>query len=128
MTVEFLSNIGMELFSSKNVWLLQTDDNILGNLYFPIDSQVFTFVDDEASIEIQEVYNVGQGTDRVVKQLGSWKKNGDCLREGEILWVTILKQRYCKWVLDWGYQWSDSEQNSDWACFFFYNTCKGIGD
>ena len=59
------------------MWLLQTDDNILGNLYFPIDSQVFTFVADEASIDIQEVYNVGQGTDRVVKQLGSWKKNGE---------------------------------------------------
>ena len=71
--LEFLSSVDSELFSSKNVWLVKTEDTRLGNLYFPIDSKVFTFSEDDGGIDIEEVYNVYIGMERVVKQLGSWR-------------------------------------------------------
>ena len=65
------------------MWLVHSGDKKLETLYFPVDSQVFTFGEDDTGIEVEEVYNVGHGTDRVVRQLGSWKK-GEGLTENRL--------------------------------------------
>ena len=75
-TVELVSTIGPELFSGRNVWLFKSGDKMLEYSYFPIDSQVFTFTEDDERIEIEELYNVDNGMEQVVNHLGSWQRNG----------------------------------------------------
>ena len=66
--MEFLENLSPSLFTLKNVFLVKNNGLNLGNIYFPIDSQVFTFQPDRMDIKIFEVYKIASGLDQIVKK------------------------------------------------------------
>ena len=70
--MEFLENLSPSLFTLKNVFLVKNNGLNLGNIYFPIDSQVFTFQPDRMDIKIFEVYKIDSGLDQIVKKYGEW--------------------------------------------------------
>jgi hypothetical protein len=77
-----LHALATEAFSSPNIWLvLETEVEPVSEdrVYFPIDSQVFTFVEDPVSrhIHISEVYKTSNNSPTLTLQYGNWFKEGD---------------------------------------------------
>ena len=72
--MEFLSSIPGDLYSHKNVWLVQMKVADIGSVYFPIDSQVYMFNRAPEKITIQEVYSIDQGLEQIARNLGSWSE------------------------------------------------------
>ena len=74
-SAEVLASAGADLFSSSHLWLVRTSVSLLGDLFFPIDSQVFIFTEAGPGIEITEVYSVDRDMEVLVKPLGSWSNS-----------------------------------------------------
>ena len=71
---EFLSSVPSSLFSNRNVWMIHDQDSDFGNLYFPIDSQVFTFQTKPDVIQINEVYKIDKNRVQISRPYGSWSE------------------------------------------------------
>ena len=69
-----LANVSRELFSINNFWLIETQSKKLENLFFPIDSQVFTFHWLKNGLVIEEVYSVDYMMEQLVKNIGGWNQ------------------------------------------------------
>ena len=57
---EFLSSLPVSSFSLSTIWLVEDQEKLLStsNIYFPIDSQVYSFSTNLDRIEMDEVYQV----------------------------------------------------------------------
>ena len=73
-SLEFLSSIPSNLFSNKNLWLVRTEGSNLGDIHFPIDSQVYTFQTNTNGIQISEVYKIDPNWEQIAKNYGSWSE------------------------------------------------------
>ena len=71
---EFLSSVPSSLFSNRNVWMIHDQGSDFGNLYFPIDSQVFTFQTNPDVIQINEVYKIDKNRVQISRPYGSWSE------------------------------------------------------
>ena len=60
------------MFSTKNTFLLKNESLGLNDIYFPINSHVFTFVPDPMEVQIFEIYNIDRGMEQMVKNYGTW--------------------------------------------------------
>ena len=57
---DFLSSLPVSSFSLSTIWLVEDQEKLLStsNIYFPIDSQVYSFSTNLDRIEMDEVYQV----------------------------------------------------------------------
>ena len=57
---DFLSSLPVSSFSLSTIWLVEDQEKLLStyNIYFPIDSQVYSFSTNLDRIEMEEVYQV----------------------------------------------------------------------
>ena len=67
-----LANVSRELFSINIFWLIKTQTKKLKNMFFPIDSQVFTFHWSKTELIIEEVYSLDYTMEQLVRSLGRW--------------------------------------------------------
>jgi hypothetical protein len=78
---DLLHNLTTQAFSGPNVWLIFDSDRTVSmdNVYFPIDSHVFTFGEAQVSgiTVIYEVYKVSPNSPTREMQYGNWSKNED---------------------------------------------------
>ena len=72
--LNFLSDVPPEMYAGTNTWLIMSEDAILGDIFFPIDSQVFTFKKEEI-VKIREVYKIDESMEQTVKEFGTWIDN-----------------------------------------------------
>ena len=63
-----------ELFSINIFWLIKTQTKKLKNMFFPIDSQVFTFHWSKTELIIEEVYSLDYTMEQLVRSLGRWSQ------------------------------------------------------
>ena len=56
----FLSSLTVSSFSLSTIWLVEDQDRLLSTtgIYFPIDSQVYSFYTRQGRVQIDEVYQV----------------------------------------------------------------------
>ena len=71
---KLLANVSRELFSINNFWLIETQSKKLENMFFPINSQVFTFHWLKNGLVIEEVYSVDYMMEQLVKNIGGWNQ------------------------------------------------------
>ena len=72
--LNFLSDVPVEMFAGTNTWLMMSEDATLGDVFFPIDSQVFTFMKEDV-VKIREVYKIDENMGQTVKEFGTWTDN-----------------------------------------------------
>ena len=75
-TLLFLASQPDYMFANTNLWLIMTSTTPkLGHLFFPINSQVFTFQPQESGVDVWEVYNIDQSREQTIKPFGFWKSD-----------------------------------------------------
>ena len=70
---DFLTSLPKEAFENSNLWLILDEKSQLHDVYFPIDSQVFTFRKiGKQEIQIEEVYSVTPRSEILHLPYGRW--------------------------------------------------------
>ena len=78
LTEVFFASLPLEAFCNSNTWLVFDQERKLPatKIYFPIDSQVYTFRQDSpARIVIEEVYQVSEKSEILVLPFGTWTQD-----------------------------------------------------
>jgi hypothetical protein len=80
-TSEFLSFNETLWFSVTHTWLVNTNGINLGNLFSPIDSNVFKFNKVDGRVDIKEVHNVDVGREQVLRKFSRTTFDGETMHK-----------------------------------------------
>ena len=72
--MQFLATVPANMFSMNNVWIVMSEEPRLGDLYFPIDSQVYTFQVSEDGVNVRENYKIDRSMNQISKHYGTWRE------------------------------------------------------
>ena len=69
-----LNIVSPDLLHHRNVFLVHSEGKHFENLSFPINSQIYSFFEENGTIEIKEHYNIASQK-QIVKKIGYWRKS-----------------------------------------------------
>ena len=77
---QLFSSLDLEQLSYHHTWLVQGQVmDVMGGVYLPITSQVYSFIRIQQGVRVEEMYMIDKGLGLITRNVGYWNWNGESL-------------------------------------------------